>query len=84
LPSIAKSCRLPDVKADPRTEAEVLRVLSLIVEVVGSRDVEAAMAFFAEDPDVFLQGTGVDEARTGRAAIREQVERDFRQSDATA
>jgi class 3 adenylate cyclase len=70
------------MKADPRTEAEVSRVLSRIVEAAAGRDVEAAMAGFAEDPDVFLQGTGVDEARTGRAAIREQVERDFSQSDA--
>ena len=70
------------MKAHPRTEAEVASVLSRIVDIVRAGDVDAAVAFFADDPDVFLQGTGVDEARTGRAAIREQIERDFTQSDA--
>lgn len=69
------------MKADPRIEAEVTRVFSRIVDAVRSGDVEAAVALFADDPDVFLQGTGVDEARTGRAAIREQVERDLTQAD---
>jgi class 3 adenylate cyclase len=69
------------MKADPRTEAEVTRVLSRIVDGVASGDVEGAVAMFADDPDVFLQGTGVDEARTGRAAIREQIERDLTQAD---
>jgi class 3 adenylate cyclase len=70
------------MRADPRTEAEVARVLSQIVEGVASGDVDAGVSMFADDPDVFLQGTGVDEARTGRAAIREQIERDFTQADA--
>src|SRR2546427_10623960 len=71
-----------DMKADPRTEAEVMHVLSRIVETASSRDVDGAMALFADDPNVFLLGTGVDEARTGHAAIREQIERDLTQSDA--
>src|SRR5206468_6956907 len=71
-----------DMKADPRTEAEVMYVLSRIVETASSRDVDGAMALFADDPNVVLLGTGVDEARTGHAAIREQIERDLTQSDA--
>src|ERR1043166_10229128 len=51
-----------DMKADPRTEAEVMHVLSRIVETASSRDVDGAMALFADDPNVFLLGTGVDEA----------------------
>jgi class 3 adenylate cyclase/ketosteroid isomerase-like protein len=70
------------VKADPRTEAEVTGILSRIVEAVRSRDPERAVALFADDPDVFLQGTGMDESRTGLRAIREQIERDLSQSDA--
>ena len=69
------------MKADPRTEAEVLQVLSRVIEVVSTRDVDGAIALFASDPDVFLLGTGVDEARTGLDAIREQVMRDLTQSD---
>src|SRR5262249_54720745 len=73
---------LSGVKADPRTEVEVARVLSRMVEVVARRDVDAAVSLFADDPDVFLQGTGVDEARVGRAAIREQIVRDLTQAEA--
>jgi class 3 adenylate cyclase len=69
------------MKADPRTEAEVTRVLARIVEAVARVDVDAAVTLFADDPDVFLQGTGADEARTGPAAIRAQIERDFGQAD---
>ena len=70
------------MKADLRTEAEVLHVLSRVVEIASSGDVDGAIALFADDPDVFLLGSGVDEARTGHAAIREQIERDLTQSDA--
>ncbi len=70
------------MKADPRTEAEVLKVLSRAVEAISSKDVAVAVALFASDPDAFLLGTGVDEARTGLDAIREQVTRDLTQSDA--
>jgi class 3 adenylate cyclase len=57
-------------------------VLARIVDAAGRRDAESAVEFFADDPDVFLYGTGVDEARKGRAEIRAQIERDLSQSDA--
>src|SRR5207248_6976158 len=46
------------------------------------RGIDGAIALFADDPDVFLLGSGVDEARAGHGAIREQIERDLTQSDA--
>jgi class 3 adenylate cyclase len=70
------------MRPDPRTEAEVKELLARIVDAAGRRDAGAAMAMFADDPDVFLFGTGVDEARKGPAEIREQIERDLSQSDA--
>jgi class 3 adenylate cyclase len=70
------------MRPDPRTQAEVTEVLARIVDAAGRRDVEAAMAFFADDPDSFLYGTGVDESRKGLAEIRAQIERDLSQSDA--
>jgi class 3 adenylate cyclase len=70
------------VRPDPRTEAEVTEVLARIVDAAGRRDPEAALAFFAEDPDTFLYGTGADEARRGSAEIRAQIQRDLSQSDA--
>jgi len=72
------------MKADLRTEAEVLHVLSRVVETASSGDIDGAIALFADDPDVFLLGSGVDEARTGHAKIREQIERDLTQSDAVS
>jgi ketosteroid isomerase-like protein len=70
------------MRPDPRSEAEVTQVLARIVDAARRRDVEGAVALFADDPDVFLYGTGVDEARKGRAEIRTQIERDLSQSDA--
>ena len=70
------------MRPDPRTEAEVREVLVRIVDAAGRRDAEVAMGFFADDPDVFLYGTGVDEARRGPTEIRAQIERDLSQSDA--
>src|SRR5262249_58521791 len=70
------------MRPDPRTEAEVREVLARIVDTAERRDVDGAMAMFADDTDVFLYGTGVDEARKGPAEVREQIERDLSQSDA--
>src|SRR5262245_32010466 len=70
------------MRPDPRTEAEVREVLARIIDTAERRDVDGAMAMFADDADVFLYGTGVDEARKGPAEVREQIERDLSQSDA--
>jgi class 3 adenylate cyclase/ketosteroid isomerase-like protein len=70
------------MRPDPRTEAEVTEVLARIVDAAGRRDTQAALGFFADDPDTFLYGTGADEARKGPAEIREQIERDLSQSEA--
>jgi class 3 adenylate cyclase len=69
------------MRPDARTQAEVTDVLARMVDAAGRRDVEAAMTMFADDADVFLYGTGVDEARKGPAEIREQIERDLSQSE---
>ena len=58
------------MRPDPRTEAEVKELLARIVGAAGRRDAGAAIAMFADDRDVFLFGTGVDEARKGPAEIR--------------
>jgi class 3 adenylate cyclase len=70
-----------DMKADPRTEAEVMQVFSRMVETMSSGDADGAVALFANDPEVFLLGTGADESRRGIAAIREQIMRDLGQAD---
>lgn len=72
------------MKADPRTEARVLDVFSRLAESMSNGDVESAVACFADDPDVFLLGTGADEVRLGIPAIREQIARDLGQAESVA
>jgi class 3 adenylate cyclase/ketosteroid isomerase-like protein len=72
------------MRPDPRTEAEVKAVLARIVDAAERRDVDGAVALFATDDDVFLYGTGVDETRKGPAEVREQIQRDLSQSDASS
>lgn len=88
---VAATCRVAGVrgiglnavgmKADPHIVAGVGRVFSRLAEIMSNRDVEGGVALFAEDQDVFLMGTGADEARLGISAIREQIARDLGQAD---
>jgi class 3 adenylate cyclase len=72
------------MKADPHTEAGVIHVFSQLAEIMSNRDVDGGVALFADDPDVFLVGTGADEVRLGISAIREQIARDLGQADSVA
>lgn len=46
-------------------------VLSGMADVAARRDVEAAVAQFADDPDVFLYGTCLDEWPSQQRRVRE-------------
>ena len=72
------------MKADPRTEAEIDDLLTQLLDGVRERNLDAVMSHFAPDPDVVTIGTGQDEERTGRPAIRAQLERDNAQSEASS
>lgn len=72
------------MKADVRTEAQVLSTLAKFTEAYAARDLGAVLACHAGDPDVVLFGTGADERRVGPTELRAQVERDWAQSDSTA
>jgi len=67
--------------ADSHTQGEVLAALQRMTGAYHKRDLEAVMAAFGSDPDVMLFGTGADETRRGRDAIRTQVQRDWSQTD---
>ncbi|MFO0794669.1 MAG: nuclear transport factor 2 family protein [Candidatus Brocadiaceae bacterium] len=69
------------MKADAKTEAAVIAVLSKFAEGYAKRDLEAVLALFAPDPDVVMFGTGADEKRVGLAEIKAQAERDWSQSE---
>lgn len=72
------------MKADAKTEAEVMAVMDQYNEAYAKRDVNGVLALFAPDPDVVNIGTGEDEKRIGLAEMRTQLQRDFAQSEAAS
>ncbi len=72
------------MKADARTEGEVIASLRGFFEAFEKRDMERILSCFAPDPDVMMIGTGADEKRVGLQEIRTQIERDWRQSESAA
>ena len=72
------------MKADRKTEAEVVAALNKLSEGYTRRDMNGLLALLAPDPDVFIFGTGADERRVGLAEIRAQFERDWSQSEAAS
>src|SRR5262245_57997334 len=68
------------MKADVKTETAVKAALDRVAEAYTKRDSDGLVACFAPDPDVIMYGTGADEKRIGREAIRMQAERDWSQA----
>ena len=69
------------MKADAKTQAEVVEVLNRFAEGNAKRDWNTIRPIFASDPDVVLVGTGKDEKRIGLNEIKTQAERDWAQSE---
>ena len=67
------------MKADAKTEAEVMSVMKKLIDGYKKRDIEGIISYFAPDPDLVCIGTGVDEKRIGLTHRRAQLERDFAQ-----
>lgn len=67
------------MKADVKTETEVMGVLNKLIEGYNQRDIEGLLTLYASDPDMVTIGTGIDEKRIGLAERRIQLERDFSQ-----
>jgi uncharacterized protein (TIGR02246 family) len=67
------------MKADPKTEAAVMNVMTQFAEAFSKRDLNASLALLVPDPDVVFIGTGGDEKRIGLAEIKALFERDFAQ-----
>lgn len=68
-------------QANAAKEAAVLAVLHAFADAYARRDLEGMMSHFAPDPTLVLFGTGPDERRVGADEIREQIQRDFDQSE---
>ena len=73
------------MKADAKTETEVMNVVKHCFDAFVKRDLNGFLSFFAPDPDVVLIGTGRDEKCIGLAEIKAFFERAFAQfEDASA
>ena len=72
------------MKADTKTEAEVMAVVNQAKEAFNKRDLNRIPLLFAPDPDVIFYGTGADEKGMGLAGVKADWERAFAQSDASS
>jgi uncharacterized protein (TIGR02246 family) len=72
------------MKADVKTEAEVMTTLNRFIKAYQDKDLTGILKLFAPDPDVVFYGNGEDEKSIGIAGIREQAEHDWSQSSAVS
>jgi ketosteroid isomerase-like protein len=68
------------MKADAKTEAEVMTTLNRFVKAYQDKNLGGILKLFAPDPDVAFYGNGEDEKSIGIAGIREQAEHDWSQA----
>ena len=72
------------MNADEQTTSEVKKVLIHFGEAFSRRDMGSLSALIAPDPDVTFFGTGADEERVGLSEIKEQIQRDWAQSESAS
>jgi ketosteroid isomerase-like protein len=65
-------------------EGAIRDALDRFSQAYSAKDADGVMKLFAADEDVQIVGTGADEIRRNRDEVRQQVERDFAQSDRLA
>jgi len=70
------------MKADAKTEAEVMVVVNRMFEAFSNRDPDSLPVLFVPDPDMVFLGTGADEKGIGIEELRAEWERAFAQSEA--
>ncbi|MFC1860376.1 hypothetical protein ACFLYC_02250 [Chloroflexota bacterium] len=54
------------MKADAKTEAEVMAIMNQVKEAFNRRDLNSIQVFFSSDPDLVFYGTGSDEKGIGQ------------------
>ena len=72
------------MRANAQTTKEVDATIKNLADAYKKRSLAELMECFAPDPDVVLFGTGADEKRIGHEQIRNQVERDWDQTESVA
>ena len=67
------------MKADPKTQLEVLDIFDRIWQAYKGKDIDAFMCCYADDEDVVIFGSSPGETIYGASQIRDCVKRDFAQ-----
>lgn len=62
-------------------ESAIRNVLDRFAQAYAAKDRDGLLRLFASGEDIQLVGTGADEIRLSHDEVRQQVERDFSQSD---
>src|SRR5918998_507937 len=65
------------MRADARTEAEVMALLERFSDACARRDTEGALSLFAQDADTLVVGSEADKRSRGPEEIRAFFERLF-------
>ena len=68
------------MKADPKTEKEVLAMIDDLWDAYSSLDLERVLSHYSREAGVIHIGTGSDEERIGFEALKGGLERDFNQA----
>lgn len=64
------------MKADKKTEADVVKTLKALLAAYGERDLDKVMGCYAPDPDATALGTNLDQFLLGGERIREAYQED--------
>ncbi|MDD5005429.1 MAG: nuclear transport factor 2 family protein [Candidatus Omnitrophica bacterium] len=67
--------------ANQGIKMQINEVVQKFAEAFSERDANTLLGLFADDPDVTLIGSGIDEVRVGIKEIASQFDRDWMQSD---
>ncbi len=65
------------MRADPKTEHEIMAVLEHFRNTVAQRNMQGVIALFSTDPDIFILGSEENELARGPDQLRKFFERIF-------
>lgn len=71
----------PEEETKMEAEAEIKVFLEKMFEVYEIKDLDKVMDMYTPDPDLIVYGTGKDEKCIGLDEIKDQLKRDFAQSE---
>lgn len=69
------------MKANPTTSKQILGVLQAYADALAERDIDGMLTLFVDDDDLVIFGSGADERRVGKEALKLQLQRDLAQCE---